>query len=176
MTITNVHERIYDADPDDVGALVDSLASDDDRLWPSDRWPPMRLDRPLGIGASGGHRPIGYLVEAYEPGRLLRFRFTRPEGFIGHHRFEVEDLSEGRTRLRHVIEMRARGADRLKWSLAIRHLHDALIEDALDRAADQLGVGSPSGRSATGSTAPEERRWSLWVRLLRHLLARRRTA
>jgi hypothetical protein len=31
--------------------LIDGLAGEQDRLWPWRAWPPMRFDRPLGVGA-----------------------------------------------------------------------------------------------------------------------------
>ena len=169
MNVRNVHERILPAPPARVGALVDSLASAEDGLWPRDRWPAMRFDRPLGVGAVGGHGPIRYRVEAYEPGRSVRFRFTAPRGFEGTHGFEVEAVNgpeapDGeRTRLRHVLAMRTGGPALLTWPLVFRPLHDALIEDALDRA--ERGVGG----------SPRPRRWSPWVRVLRWQLARRRS-
>ncbi len=118
----------------------------------------MRLDRPLQVGASGGHGPIRYRVEAYEPGRAVVFRFTRPQGFEGTHGFEVEARSTG-SRLRHVLEMEARGTACVSWPLVFRPLHDALIEDALDRA-----------QRALGEVPARPNRWSAFVRLLRFLL------
>jgi hypothetical protein len=56
--IRNVHERDLAAAPSEAGALIDGLAGEHDRLWPSERWPAMRLDRPLAVGASGGHGRI----------------------------------------------------------------------------------------------------------------------
>jgi hypothetical protein len=109
--------------------LLDSLAGPDDRLWPHERWPPMRLDGGLAAGAHGGHGPVRYSVEAYEPGRLARFRFSAPRGLEGEHRLEVDgDL------LRHVVEARTSGPMRFGWPLFFRPLHDALVEDALDKA------------------------------------------
>jgi len=68
MQVRNLHEHVYDSDLGSVGALIDSLASaKDDLLWPSENWPPMRLDQPLGVGAGGGHGPIRYFVEQYVP-------------------------------------------------------------------------------------------------------------
>ena len=77
--------------------LVSSVVPADDRLWPK-RWPPMKLDGPLAVGAAGGHGPIGYRVESYTPGVELAFRFTAPEGFDGTHRFEVSPIDSGRAR------------------------------------------------------------------------------
>jgi hypothetical protein len=162
MRVVNIHERVLTASMDDAGALIDSLASQHDLLWPVHSWPAMRFDRPLGIGANGGHGPIRYVVEAYEPGRAARFRFGKPKGFLGCHRFEIQEVSPGRSVLRHVIEMRTAGSAWLTWAIAIRPLHDALIDDALDRAERHCG-GTPG-----------DRRWSLWVRFLRWAMRRGR--
>ncbi len=67
----------------------------------------MRFDRPLQVGAVGGHGPIRYEVEEYTAGRVVRFRFTGPDGFHGTHRYEVTVLSQGETSLQHVLEMDA---------------------------------------------------------------------
>jgi hypothetical protein len=162
MKVSNVHERKLRATPEQVGALIDSLASPQDALWPADRWPPMRLDRPLSIGAAGGHGPIRYAVEAYAPGRSVTFRFTGHKGFDGIHRFDVLPAAEGVTLLRHTLEVKSRGAALVTWLLVIRPLHDALLEDALDRAEASLGL--PARRTP----------WSFRVRFLRRALAGRR--
>jgi len=65
MEVLNVHERELEADPIQIGALIDSLASREDRLWPKHVWPRMEFDRSLGVGAKGGHGPIRYFVEEY---------------------------------------------------------------------------------------------------------------
>ncbi len=157
MKVDNVHERVLPAPAAMAGALIDSLASPHDLLWPRDRWPAMVLDRPLGIGAAGGHAQIRYVVEEYEPSRSVRFRFTGPRGFEGHHCFEVEEIAPDRCRLRHVVDMRVTGWARLLWLVGVRSLHDALIEDALDRAEAHVG-GRPAGH-----------KWSLWVRVLKRI-------
>jgi len=81
MRVLNIHERALDATAEKVGLLIDGLGSANDLLWPVDRWPAMRLDRPLGVGAVGGHGPIRYCVESYSPGRSVQFRFIEPRGF-----------------------------------------------------------------------------------------------
>lgn len=153
MRVTNVHERTLAAPPEAVGKLIDSLASDHDGIWPRG-WPRMRLDRPLGAGARGGHGPIRYHVEAFIPGESIRFRFTAPRGFEGFHAFGVRPDPEG-TVLRHVVEMSARGRALFHWLLVIRPLHDALIEDAFSKAEESLGLPITA------------RRWSWQVKLLR---------
>jgi hypothetical protein len=60
MKVLNIHERTLNAPVALAGTLIDSLSSNDDRLWSHDSWPPMRFDQPLGIGAAGGHGPVRY--------------------------------------------------------------------------------------------------------------------
>lgn len=159
MQVFNVHERELPAEPVQVGALIDALASENDRLWPRASWPAMRFDRPLGVGAVGGHGPISYIVEEYRPGRMVRFRFAGPRGFNGHHWLEVVPKGGHCTLLRHTILMRVQGPALLSWPLAVRPLHDALLEDALALAQASLGV------------APVVRPWSLWVKFLRWIMS-----
>lgn len=123
----------------------------------------MRLDRPLGVGAAGGHGPVHYVVEAYEPGRSVTFRFTKPSGFHGHHRFVVAEMADVSTvSLRHELVMTLTGIDRITWPLFFRPLHDALIEESLDR-----------GELAVGSRPDPPAKRSLWVRALRSLWSAR---
>lgn len=118
----------------------------------------MRFDRPLQVGAVGGHGPIRYSVVAYEPGRRIEFRFAGPRGFNGGHRFEVVAHDQG-SQLIHTLEMNTAGVAVVTWPLIFRHLHDALVEDGLSKAQRHLG------EDALAVT------WSPWVRLLRRLLA-----
>ena len=91
MKVLNIHERKFSASPEKVGALIDSLSSREDTLWPKQAWPRMEFARTLSVGAVGGHGPIRYYVEAYTPGKSIRFRFTRPRGFSGYHGYGVLD-------------------------------------------------------------------------------------
>ena len=147
-----VHRRVLDADPSDVGRLLDTLGSADDRLWPREQWPALELDGPLAAGAAGGHGPVCYTVVAYEPGRRVRFRFSAPEGFLGHHWFVADPMEAGVTMLSHHLVMRAVGPARVTWPLFYRPLHDALIEDALDTAEQNLGTGPDQPAAWGGAT------------------------
>ena len=110
--IRNVHERVINAPIESLGALLDGLGQKDDRLWPSQSWTPMVLDRPLAVGADGGHGVIRYYVSEYEPGRRVRFTFRPRTGIIGAHELSLDTLDDERTRIR----------------------HDAVVEDLLDNA------------------------------------------
>jgi hypothetical protein len=65
----NLHARRLNATQEEkeVGAFIDSLAGDHDRLWANHSWPEMRIERPLSVGAVGGHGPIE--PETTEQGR-----------------------------------------------------------------------------------------------------------
>ncbi|MFJ1935928.1 SRPBCC family protein [Kitasatospora sp. NPDC088160] len=157
MGVYNVHERLLAAKASEVGALVDNLSGGPaDRLWPHSDWPVMEFDRPLAVGATGGHGPVRYTVTAYVPGVWIRFTFSGPRGFHGFHEFTVLPVGEERTVLRHTLAMKAGGLARLTWPAAWRPMHDACLEDGLDRAE----------LACTGTVA-RPARWTPYVRLLR---------
>lgn len=133
--IRNVHARDIAAPPAAVGELLDTLGSADDRLWASDIWvaDPVVFDRPLGVGADGGHGSIRYSVVEHEPGRRVVFQFSPDGGLSGTHGFELEALGADRTRLTHFLE-----AKTSRWMRPIVPIligwHDAMVETAFDRA------------------------------------------
>ncbi|MEU5404340.1 SRPBCC family protein [Streptomyces sp. NPDC005963] len=158
MGVYNVHERLLTAEKDAVGALVDALAGDGDPLWPHGSWPRMEFDGPLTTGAVGGHGPIRYTVIAHVPAVWVRFAFSGPRGFDGFHEFTVLPVDDEHALLRHTLAMETHGTARLTWPALWRPLHDALLEDSLDRAE----------LACTGSVA-RPARWSAYVRLVRRL-------
>jgi hypothetical protein len=101
----------------------------------------------------------------YVPGKRVVFQFDPDKGlargFQGQHYFELEGQGE-QTLLRHVIDADCTPSAWLRWHLVVRPLHDALLEDALDKA--EASLGSPTEKPA---------KWSPWVRLLRNLAKRR---
>ncbi|MBT2508958.1 SRPBCC family protein [Streptomyces sp. ISL-98] len=157
----NVHERLLPATASEVGALIDTLATPGDLLWPGDDWPRMSLDNGLTPGSKGGHGPVRYTVTSYVPDKWVRFTFSGPRGFDGFHELTVHAVDDGRTVLRHTLAMKVRGPALLTWPLMYRSCHDAVLEDALDRAESAL----------TGKVA-RPARWSWYVRLLRRLAPR----
>ncbi|MFP3990785.1 DUF2867 domain-containing protein [Streptomyces sp. E11-3] len=152
----NIHERTVEAPATAVGALFDRLAADDDPIFPAPAWSPMRLDRPLSVGADGGHGPVRYRVTAYEPGRRVRFDFAAPAG--GFHELTVEPLGPERCLVRHVLEQELKGVSLLAWLFAVRAVHGTVIEELFDN------VERAVGREVTHPV-----RWSPWVRLLNRL-------
>ena len=161
--VLNVHERRLAITLETAGRILDSLASGNDLLWPGERWPPMVLDRSLAPGSCGGHGLVRYKVSEYVPGRRAEFEFgamKRLSTFRGRHYFEV--LSRGEQAiLRHTIDVDTDFSTWVQWKLVIEHLHDALLEDAFDKAERSAGL-----------PAPHRSVWSLRVHLLRWLVRR----
>ena len=156
-----MHFRDLLVPADAVGRLIDGLAGEHDLLWPHEVWPRMDFDRPLGIGADGGHGPVRYEVVGYEAGSSVIFRFKAPRGFEGTHRFDVDASPHG-SRLTHTLRMTARWPATLTWPLVFRPLHDALLEDCMAKA--QIALGEH----------PTVLPWTAPVRLLRRALGRGR--
>jgi hypothetical protein len=162
MNVFNIHQREFRSDPNRVGALIDSLASSKDGLWPKRLWPPMKLDLSPGIGASGGHGPVKYVVEEYCPGQSIRFRFLAPKGFDGFHSFELVSIDDRSAGLRHTLKMKTHGWAVLSWLIFFRPMHDALLEDAFAVAEASLGL------------EPRIKPWSPCVKFLRWSIMRGR--
>jgi hypothetical protein len=162
MRVQRRHARELDATPEEVGRLIAGLGSERDVLWPSDLWPGTQLefDRPLGPGARGGHGLVRYSVGAYERDRFVLFRFDRGSGLEGFHRFDIEPLSGGRTRLAHTLDTRLEGAVRLARPLLSR-MHDTQIGQLLDNA-----------QRSTGGRVENPVRIALWMRALNAVEAR----
>lgn len=158
-TVSDVHSRTVPASAEVVGALLDRLGSDRDPLFPTPVWPPMRFDRPLGVGADGGHGFIRYRVGAYEPGRHIRFDFTDGHGW---HEVTVQELGPDSCRVEHVLESQLPFLQRLLWSLAIGVVHGTVVEEIFDNIE----------RAATGRVLTPVRRTPR-VRLLNRLLWQR---
>ncbi|HEY4455067.1 MAG TPA: SRPBCC family protein [Pseudonocardiaceae bacterium] len=154
--ISNVHQRLLPGPMADVGRLIDAVAEPGNALWPSPPWPAIVLDRPLGPGAAGGHGPIRYRCVSHQPGRRAEFEFRPPTPVRGTHAMELIEHPEG-VLLQHTLIAEPVGlAGLLAWTVVFRALHDAVLEDLLDRA--ETALGRPPKRPA---------QWSPYVRLLR---------
>jgi hypothetical protein len=155
MRIESIHTRELPVPVEELGEILDTLAGPDDKIWPIERWPndPIGFDRPLGVGARGGHGGIPYTVVAYEPGRRIAFEFEPGSGLRGHHRFEIDPVGSDRARMRHVLDVEADGVYRLVRPVFLA-MHDALVEDLLDKA--ELAATGRLARAA---------RWPRWLRL-----------
>lgn len=158
MKVVNVHSRQIPTNIENLEPLLATLSSRNDSIWPKEKWPRMKLDNGLVQGSSGGHGPIGYFVKEIRDDRFIRFEFTKPKNFQGFHQLELFPQGENQCLVQHTIEMNAKGLGVLSWSLAVRWLHDALVEDALDKLENRF------------NSEVKQTQWSLWVRTLRFFL------
>lgn len=121
----------------------------------------MKFKEGIQVGAKGGHGPIRYTVEEYNPNEIIQFRFSKPIGFNGIHKFEVRELDEKTTEVKHTIDMMVHGKGVLIWFFAVRSLHNALVEDGLDQLENHL------------SNSNKITEWSFWTKFLRKQMAKR---
>ncbi|WP_433621566.1 hypothetical protein [Nocardia sp. CA-120079] len=163
--VRNIHQREYPVPADQLGALLARAAEPDSPVWPPG-WPALVLDRPLGVGADGGHGVIRYQCTEWVPGRRVEFTVAPGSFLVGTHSLDVLDGPWPESSiLRHQIDCRLRGIGHLLWPLAIRWIHDAMIEALLDRTA--VSLGHPPVTPA---------RPSPWVDFLRWIMKRRPSA
>ena len=161
MKVINIHKRILDQPIQKVAERLATLSKENDVIWPTEKWPKMQFKNGIGLGAKGGHGPIRYSVEKYNPLEIIQFRFLKPNGFNGIHKFELRELADKKTEIKHTIDMNAKGKGILIWLFAIHSLHNALIEDGSDKLENSF---SPINKKT---------QWSLWVKMVRYLLAKK---
>ncbi len=166
MKCNDIHERVIKQPSGTVGQLIDTLASEKDKLWPIEKWWPMILDRPLSVGAIGGHGSgfITYKVIEYQQSQRIVFEFSQNQngpggsstlkGLTGHHGYEVIHHPEG-CLLRHFLHVNLSGVMILEWWIKILWMHRALIGDSLDKAQYQM----------EGSIA-KPAQWSMYAKYL----------
>lgn len=155
MQVLNVHKRIINQPKITISELLDNLSSNKDIIWPSENWPAIRFKDGLKVGSKGGHGTIRYTIIDYIEGEHLKFRFTKPNGFYGTHEFNVIEIDSNKVEINHIIKMRTSGVSTFAWIFVIRWLHDALIEDAFDKAENLF------------SSKETTTKYSIWVKLLR---------
>ena len=162
MKVINIHKRTINQPISKVARLMKTLSYKNDSVWPIEKWFPMKFKEGIKVGAKGGHGPIRYSVEVYNPNKLIQFRFSNPKGFNGIHKFELKELKDQKTEIIHTIDMNTKGKGTLIWLFAIHSLHNALIEDGFDRMENIL------------STASKKTEWNLWVKIIRKLIYNKR--
>lgn len=162
MKVTNIHKRIIHKPKESISKILDSLSSSNDRLWPKEKWPPMVFRNGLVEGATGGHRPIRYSISKYVPGSSIEFDFLKPDGFKGIHKFEITEIEKDKTELRHTISMTVSGKGIFTWYFAMKWLHDALLEDCMDKAENNFLIEKIHSD------------WNLWVLFLRRIFRKKK--
>jgi len=156
--VQNIHIRKIKVPIKKVIELFSTLSTNDDKIWPTEHWPPMRFKTGLKVGAIGGHGPIRYQVIDFKPESHIEFKFHKPKGYNGTHKFEINEVNPGTTEIKHSIMMKTSLIGTLSWITTVRWLHDALLEDAFDKVENQL----------THTNLKTE--WSKWVKICRKIL------
>lgn len=162
MKVLNIHKRILNQPKSKISELLATLSTENDRIWPKEKWPKMKFKNGIQVEAKGGHGPIRYSVEKYNLNEIIQFRFSKPYGFNGIHKFEIKELADNQTEIKHTIDMNTEGKATLMWIFAIRSLHNALIEDGFDKLENNF------------SDNPKSTEWNMWVRFIRKQIAKKR--
>lgn len=159
MNVVNTHKRIINQSYKEIYVLLATLSTKADKVWPKDKWPAIRFKNGLKVGEIGGHGMIRYSVEAYTPGVLIVFRFLKPIGFKGIHKFEIKEINATSTEITHSVIMNTAGFKAtIQWCIAIRWMHDALIENAFDTIENNF------------LEVKKHTKWNYWVRFWRFIL------
>lgn len=161
MKILNIHKRIVNQPKSKVTELLETLATKNDKIWPKEKWPAMKFKNGIQIGEKGGHGIIRYSIEKYNPNEIIQFRFSKPNGFNGIHKFEINELANDQTEVKHTIDMTTIGKGTLIWFFAIHALHNALIEDAFDKLENNF------------SDELKSTKWNSWVKFLRKRMVKK---
>jgi hypothetical protein len=75
-------------------------------------------------------------VSSYKPGRHIRFEFGG--GRRGYHEFALQEIDDMTCLLRHTLNAKLTLNSAWRWHFLVRPLHDALIEDLLDKVESQV--------------------------------------
>lgn len=161
MKVINVHRRIINKPKTTVALVFNTLTTKEDAIWPYEKWPAIKFKEGLHIGSKGGHGPIRYTIIEYSHGESIRFRFTEPLGFNGTHELYLNEISNKETEIVHRIKMSTTFLATLQWLVAVRWLHDALIEDAFDKLENHFSIHKKRNKH------------SFWVKMLRNKYKRK---
>jgi hypothetical protein len=122
MKIDNRHERVLDATPEQIAALV----ADFDRIWPTHIAP-----APLRRGARLLDVGIMLWEEVDRAGAVRAFRVVSPQELQAEHWFELEP-GDGGTLLRHTVAGEALLEYEGVWREKISPVHDRVLEALFD--------------------------------------------
>ena len=162
LKVLNIHKRTIHQPKNRIAELLKTLSTENDSIWPKEILPIMNFEGGIKVGAKGGHGPIRYIVEKYDPNHIIQFRFSKPNGFNGIHKFELKELAREKTEIKHTIDMNTSGKGTFIWVLAIRALHNALIEDGFDKLENTFSEHQKSSK------------WNFWVRFVRKQMTKRK--
>jgi hypothetical protein len=106
MKVLNIHKSKIVASKDRLFALFSTLSKKNDHMWPSESWPDLKFKNGLKVISEAGHGLIKYrLVDYYNTG-FAEFRFLGPKGFNGMYKFEISELNNNKTEIKHTIDMK----------------------------------------------------------------------
>jgi hypothetical protein len=120
MKFLNIHTRTIHQPKNKVVELLETISTENDQIWPTENWPKMKFKDGIGVGAKGGHGPIRYMVEVYNPEEIILFRFSSPKGFNGIHKLELKEITSDTTQIQHTIDICTVGIGTWNWLFAIR--------------------------------------------------------
>jgi hypothetical protein len=155
MKVINIHKRKLPVSKQKVSTLLNTLASDNDLIWPHENWPAMRFKQGFKLGSKGGHGLIRYQIIELRHGESIKFQFLKPDGFYGFHELKINEIDSKSTEIVHEIRMTTTLKESLFWIFIIRWLHDALIVEAFDKVENYV------------LNENKKSEYSVWVKLLR---------
>ena len=158
MRILNIHKRAFLESKDEVSKIFASLSGDNDQVWPTEKWPRMIFENGLKEGEIGRHGIVKYSVNKFIPSRLIEFTFIEPKEFKGIHKLELNEVEENKIELKHTIDADLSIRGIFLWYFAIKWLHDALLEDCLDKVENHF------------LAEKKKTKWNFWVKFLRRIL------
>lgn len=156
MEVINIHRRIISQPKPKVAIVFNTLATNNDAIWPYEKWPAIRFKEGVKVGSKGGHGPVKYTIIDYCKGESIRFKFSKPLGFNGTHELYLNEISSKETEIVHRIKMSTTFLASLQWIMAVRWLHDALIEDAFDKLENHFSMHK------------KVTKYNFWVQILRN--------
>lgn len=79
MKVINIHQRRINSPIEEVGLLLDDLATKNNKIWPYENWPAMRFKNGVRLNSKGGYGPIRYTITQYIPRVFIEFTFHQPK-------------------------------------------------------------------------------------------------
>jgi hypothetical protein len=161
MKVFHVMEREMTGSMRQLGEIISTWGSSNDRFHPFERWPRTHFEGPDGpptVGRIGTRAAAQFVMTQYDIGERIRIsaKFMKPTGFDGYQIAEGEEIGNGKLLLRAIIDMNTRGiSGTLLWLFVMRPFHEAVIYDLFDKVERDLG------------SSPQAHEWSLWVKFVR---------
>ena len=82
--------------------------------------------------------------------------------FFNLNKFDIKELPGNKTEVSHIIDVNTDFGGTIKWVFAVKSLHNALIEDGLDKMENHFTEDEKSTE------------WNMWVKFIRYILIKKR--